>query len=130
MERRTIRILVSRHSAFYSPLISTIAAGFLAEEGLKATYGALPQGGSAHDLTRKGEADVIQGAVSYNWGPLEKGERDLAVHFAQINQRDGFFLTGREADPSFTWKGLEGRSLLADHGGQPLVMLKYARLVN
>jgi NitT/TauT family transport system substrate-binding protein len=48
------------------------------------------------------------------------------VHFAQINQRDGFFLAGREPDPAFTWKKLEGKSLLADHGGQPLIMLKYA----
>ena len=61
---------------------------------------------------------------------MEKGEKDLPVHFAQINQRDGFFLTGRAPDPSFHWKKLEGASLLADHGGQPLAMLKYATHLN
>jgi NitT/TauT family transport system substrate-binding protein len=50
----------------------------------------------------------------------------LPVHFAQINQRDGFFIAGRHADPEFQWKTLEGKTLLADHGLQPLVMLKYA----
>jgi NitT/TauT family transport system substrate-binding protein len=48
------------------------------------------------------------------------------VHFAQINQRDGFFLVGRGPDPEFQWDDLEGKTLLADHGLQPLVMLKYA----
>jgi NitT/TauT family transport system substrate-binding protein len=86
----------------------------------------LPRNRTARDLIRKREADVVQAAVSSNWGPMEKGEQDLPAHFAQINQRDGFFLAGRESDPEFQWKKLEGRSLLADHGGQPLIMLKYA----
>lgn len=50
----------------------------------------------------------------------------LPVHFAQINQRDGFFMAARQPDPTFAWKKLEGQTLLADHGQQPLVMLKYA----
>jgi NitT/TauT family transport system substrate-binding protein len=126
MAASTIRILVSRHSAFYSPLILTIAGGFLNKEKLEGTYGVLPKGRSARDLIRQGDVDVVQAAVSSNWGPMENGEHDLPLHFAQINQRDGFFLAGRAADPSFHWKKLEGKTLLADHGGQPLVMLKYA----
>jgi NitT/TauT family transport system substrate-binding protein len=121
-----IRILVSRHSSFYSPVIAAVTAGFLVEEGLEAAYSVLPKDRTARDLIRKQEADVVQAAVSSNWGPMEKGERDLPVHFAQINQRDGFFLAGRQPDPAFHWKKLEGKSLLADHGGQPLVMLKHA----
>jgi NitT/TauT family transport system substrate-binding protein len=121
-----IRILVSRHSSFYSPLIAAVTAGFLVDEGLESEYGVLPPGRSAHDLIRKREVDVVQAAVSSSWGPMEKGEQDLAAHFAQINQRDGFFLAAREPDPAFHWKKLEGKSVLADHGGQPLVMLKFA----
>ena len=121
-----IRILVSRHSSFYSPLIASVTAGFLAEEGLEPSYAVLPKNRTARDMIREGEVDVVQAAVSSSWGPMENGERDLPVHFAQINQRDGFFLAGRQRDPSFTWKRLEGKSLLADHGGQPLIMLKYA----
>jgi NitT/TauT family transport system substrate-binding protein len=121
-----IRILVSRHSSFYSPLIAAVTSGFLVEEGLEPTYGVLPKGRTARDLIRRREVDVVQAAVGSNWGPREKGETDLPLHFAQINQRDGFFLAGREPDPSFHWKKLEGKSLLADHGGQPLFMLRYA----
>jgi NitT/TauT family transport system substrate-binding protein len=68
----------------------------------------------------------MQSAVSSNWKPRERGIEPLPVHFAQINQRDGFFLVGRQADPEFHWKKLEGHTLLADHGLQPQVMLKYA----
>jgi NitT/TauT family transport system substrate-binding protein len=121
-----IRILVSRHSSFYSPLVAAVTAGFLADEGLEPEYSVLPKNRTARDLIRKGEVDVVQAAVSSSWIPLEKGEQDLPAHFAQINQRDGFFLAGREPDPAFHWKKLEGRTLLADQGGQPLVMLKYA----
>ena len=121
-----IRIVVSRHSSFYSPLIAAVTAGFLVEEGLEPAYSVLPKGRTARDLIRKREVDVVQAAVSSNWTPMEKGERDLPAHFAQINQRDGFFLAGREPDPGFHWKKLEGKSLLADHGGQPLIMLKHA----
>lgn len=121
--------MVSRHSAFYSPVIGLLAAGFLDAEGVDATYEVLPPGGRSHNLLRDGEVDVFQSAVGSNWGPMERGETDLPVHFAQINTRDGFFLAGRNADPDFNWKKLEGAALLADHGHQPLLMLKYAAQV-
>jgi NitT/TauT family transport system substrate-binding protein len=130
MIKDTIRIMVSRHSAFYSPLLSTIAAGFLREEGLESTYEVLTPGSDAQKLIRNGRLDIVQSAVSSSWARMEKNEVALAAHFAQINQRDGFFLTGRNPDQSFNWKKLEGASLLADHGAQPLAMLKYAVHLN
>ena len=48
------------------------------------------------------------------------------MHFAQINEMDGFFLTGRAPDPAFSWDKLKGKRVLVDHGGQPLAMFKYA----
>ena len=115
-----LRIMVSRHSAFYSPLIATIARGFRAE------YSVLGAGQRSHELIRDGLVDVMQSAPSSNWGPMDKGISPLPVHFALINRRDGFFLVGRERDPAFAWKDLEGKRLLADHGLQPITMLKYA----
>lgn len=121
-----LRIMVSRHAAFYSPLISAIAGGFLKDQGLDATYSVLAPRQRSHALIRDGAADIIQSAVSSNWKPIERGESPLAVHFAQINMRDGFFLASRSLHASFAWKDLEGRTLIADHGGQPLAMLRYA----
>src|SRR5207302_7630955 len=65
-----------------------------------------------------------------NWKPMERGESPLPVHFAQINRRDGFFLAAREPYSSFEFRMLEGKSLLADHALQPLVMLRYAVQLN
>ena len=121
-----LKIMVSRHSAFYSPLIAVIAGGFLAEEGLEASYAVLQPGQRSRRLLASGEVEVMQSAVGSNWGPMEAGETDLPVHFAQINTRDGFFLASRAPRPDFAWKDLEGTELVADHGGQPMLMLRYA----
>jgi len=120
----TFRIMASRHSAFYSPLLTSLK--FLKDEGHSATYSVLGAGQRSYVLLRDGQVDIMQSAVSSNWNPRERGVEPLPVHFAQINQRDGFFLVGRGKEAAFDWKQLEGRTLLADHGQQPLVMLKYA----
>jgi NitT/TauT family transport system substrate-binding protein len=125
-----LRIMVSRHSAFYSPLIATLAAGFLERREVQASYAVLPPGQRPADLIEGRVVDIMQSSVQSNWGPLERGEGPLPVHFAQINRRDGFFLVGREPDPSFEWSKLAGLAVLADHGAQPLVMLKYAARSN
>jgi NitT/TauT family transport system substrate-binding protein len=122
----TIRIQFTRFSAFYSPLIATIAGGFLREEGFAPQHSVAPAGSSAIEGLVRGTIDVCQSAPSQGFGPLEKGQTPPAVHFAQINEKDGFFLTGRAPDPGFTWEALRGRSVLVDHGGQPLAMFKYA----
>jgi NitT/TauT family transport system substrate-binding protein len=120
----TIRITASRHTAFYSPLICTMAAGFLEKHGLEFTYGVLAPGETAAGMIRDGKTDVMQSAPSTNWAKMDQGETGFPLHFALINQRDGFFLFGRERN--FNWKDLEGKTLLADHGSQPLAMLRYA----
>ncbi len=121
-----INIQFTRFSAFYSPLISTISGGFLKEEGFEPTHSIAPAGKSAIDALLDGSAHVVQSALSQGLSSLEKGEAPAAVHFAQINEKDGFFITGREPDPQFGWNTLRGRKVLVDHGGQPLAMFKFA----
>jgi NitT/TauT family transport system substrate-binding protein len=125
-----LRIMVSRHSVFYSPLIATLAAGFLERHGVAAEYGILAKGQRSSGLIRDGAVDIMQSAVSSNWKPMEQGESPLPMHFAEINQRDGFFLVAREPDAAFEWNKLAGQAVLADHAAQPLVMLKYAARTN
>src|SRR6266849_678148 len=90
-----LRIMVYRHSVFYSPLIAAIAGSFLKDEGLASVYFQKPAQRNQYEMFRQGEIDIMQAAVSTSWDPLSKGIHDIPVHFAQINQRDGFFLTGR-----------------------------------
>jgi len=121
-----IRIQFTRFSAFYSPLIATIATGALRDEGLEPSHSIAPAGVSAIDSLIDGSADVVQSAPSQAFRFVARGEDPPAVHFAQINEMDGFFLLGRAADPEFTWDKLAGARVLVDHGGQPLHMFKYA----
>jgi NitT/TauT family transport system substrate-binding protein len=121
-----IDIQFTLFSAFYSPLISTISGGFLAAEGLEPEWSVSPPGVSAIAAVEEGSVHVVQSALSQGFSSLAKGEAPGAVHFAQINEMDGFFITGREADPDFTWDKLEGAEVVLFGGGQPLAMFKYA----
>ena len=121
-----INIEFTLFSAFYSPLISTMTGGFLKEEGLDFEFTISLPGVSAITSLDNGSADVIQSTLSQGFNTLNKGEIPSCVHFAQINEMDGFFLTGRDADPEFKWNKLEGAEVLVHHGGQPMTMFKYA----
>ena len=121
-----INIQFTLFSAFYSPLISTMSGGFLKAEGLDPQWSVSKPGVSAIAALQDGSAHVAQSALSQGFGPLNEGKTPPAVHFAQVNEMDGFFLTGREADPAFTWKKLEGAEVVMFKAGQPLAMFKYA----
>ena len=120
-----IRLIASRHSAFYSPLIATIAGGFLEKEGLTGTYQPVDAGTTAAAEVASGRMDVGQFAVAGSWWALEQGNQPAVANFAQINRFDGFIIAAREPDPDFSWSKLEGKRFLHVHGGQPEVMLRY-----
>ncbi len=121
-----IKIQFTLFSAFYSPLISTMSGGFLKQEGLDPEWSISPPGVSAIQSLKDGSAHVVQSALSQGFTPLNEGRTPPAVHFAQVNEMDGFFLTARKPDPAFDWKKLEGAELVTFKGGQPQAMFKYA----
>ncbi len=121
-----IRIEFTRFSAFYSPLIATFAGGFLQQEGLTPKHSVSAPGKSAIAGLVDGSVHVCQSAPSQGFMSLEQGKKPPALHFAQINEKDGFFLAGRSADKAFTWDKLKGKRVVVDHGGQPMAMFKYA----
>ncbi len=121
-----ISMQFSLFSAFYSPLISTMSGGFLKAEGLEPQWSVSPPGVPALAALQDGSAHVVQSALSQGFASLDNGATPAAVHFAQVNEMDGFFLTGREADPAFAWNKLEGAEVVMFGGGQPLAMFKYA----
>ena len=90
-----------------------------------STQFATPENPAPHSL-RSGKAHLSQAAVATSFATLEQGGGCDIVHFAQINERDGFFIASRSPEPDFTWDCLKGREILADHLFQPLAMLRYA----
>lgn len=125
-EVEKINIQFTLFSAFYSPLISAMSGGFLKAEGLDPMWSVAAPGASALTALEDGSAHVVQSALSQGFTTLNKGETPATVHFAQINEMDGFFLTGRNPDTAFNWKKLEGAEVVMFKSGQPLDMFNYA----
>jgi NitT/TauT family transport system substrate-binding protein len=121
-----INIQFTLFSAFYTPLIVTMAGGFLQREGLQYEWSISPPGVPAVDAVTAGTAQVVQSAPSQAFNAIARGETDYPLHFAQVNEMDGFFISARESDDEFTWDKLEGAEVVMFGGGQPNAMLRYA----
>ena len=64
-----------------------------------------------------GEADIgFMGPESTIY-TYQGGMEDYAVNFAQLTQRAGNFLVGREADPDFSFADLKGKDVLGGRAG-------------
>ena len=56
----------------------------------------------------------------------QNGQKDYAVNFAQLTQKDGSFLLGREKVESFSFDILKGKTIIGGRkGGMPLMTLEY-----
>ena len=122
----TIKIMALRHSAFYSPLLMTIAGGYLKNEGLEPEYTVSTPDKTVPESLLDGSSHLAQSAVATSFEDLEQGKTVDIIHFAQINARDGFFIAAREPDKAFTWDKLIGKEVLVDHFFQPKAMFRYA----
>ncbi|HEY9052962.1 MAG TPA: ABC transporter substrate-binding protein [Gammaproteobacteria bacterium] len=120
-----INIMSLRHSAFYSPLLMTMAGKYLEEQGLDYTYTPNMAHQDIVKAIKDNKCHISQSAVAASFAQLESEGTSDVVHFAQINNRDGFFIASREPDNNFNWHKLIGRKVLVDHFFQPYAMLKY-----
>ena len=121
-----INIMALRHSAFYSPLLYTMTGGFLKEQGLEANYQIANSPKEVFESLKNGSVHLSQLAVAASFSELEQEKSPEIVHFAQINQRDGFFIAGKSQKQPFKWQDLIGKKVLVDHLFQPLAMFRYA----
>jgi ABC-type nitrate/sulfonate/bicarbonate transport system substrate-binding protein len=120
----TLRIRFLRYSAFYSPLLLTMA--HLREEGIEASFDVATPTNTIPAGIRDGSVQVAQSALAVSFGPHERGEPLPFRHFATMNRHDGFFLVGRGIAPGDGWAALRGKRVLVDHFFQPLAMFKAA----
>lgn len=120
-----ISIRALRHSAFYSPLLIAINGGFLRKQGFEPGYSVATPENSVVGGLANGTVHVAQSAVATSWFDHTQVDNGI-VHFAQINQRDGFFLCARDPEPEFHWQNLIGKQVIVDHFFQPYAMFSYA----
>ncbi len=134
---QTIQLLSLRHSAFYTPYLMTFIGDFLLQQGLKAQYHCVTSVDELESALLDGSAHVAQSAVGVTMRQLDSSSainptsNNCIRHFAQINQRDGFFIAARGAESGqvdwskFDWSRLENKRIIADHLFQPMATLNY-----
>lgn len=124
--KEKIRLMEVTHSVFYAPQYVAINNGFFEEEGFEIDL-----------IDGKGADKVMASLLSEEadigfMGPeasvyVYNQERDnYVVNFAQLTQRDGSFLVGREKDDNFTFDKLKGKTIIGGRkGGMPEMTLEY-----
>jgi len=114
------------HSIFYAPQYVAIEEGYFADEGIDLT---LVNGGGADKVMTamvSGEADIGFMGSEASIYTYAGGEDDYAVNFAQLTQRAGNFLVGREPEEDFEWSDLVGKKVLGGRaGGMPQMVFEY-----
>ena len=114
---RPLRVVVAFHSIFYAPLPVAIRGGHFAAEGLEVDPETPALAGGTVDALLSGGADVSLSGIMRSFELLDRGGARL-VHFAAVNERNGFFLLSREPRPSFAWSDVVGRTIIS-FGGAP-----------
>src|SRR5205823_4585778 len=84
--------------------------GLFKAEGIDLVAQAFGDGRLVLAGLAQAELDVGIGGVMRSMLGYDRGEGDLPIHFARINDRDGFFLLGRSQP--FDWPDLIGRRLI------------------
>ncbi len=123
---KVVRINEVTRSVFYAPMYLADALGYFEDEGFEI------------ELTTGGGADATMAAVLSDGadigfcGPEAAiyveigGSTDQPMVFGQLTKRDGSFLVGRNPEPDFDWKNLEGKEILAGRpGGVPFMTFEY-----
>lgn len=105
-----VRLGVTFRSVFYAPYYVALHRGLFAREGVDLEAETFGDGRRVLVALEGGGLDVAIGGIMRSLVSYDRGAAAVPVHFARINDRDGFFLLGR-AEP-FDWPDLVGRRLI------------------
>jgi len=125
-KNQNIRLVEVTHSVFYAPQYVAIEKGFFEKNGIDVE---LTNGGGADkcmSAVLSGQADIGFMGPEASVYVYNQGKEDYVINFAQLTQRDGSFIVGREDDDNFTVEKMKGKTILGGRkGGVPLMTLEY-----
>ena len=122
----TIKLAEVTHSIFYAPQYVAINKGFFEQEGIKIDLINTKGADKTMAALLSGEADIGLMGPEASIYVYNQGKSDYAINFAQLTQRDGSFLLGRDKDAAFTFDKLKGKSIIGGRkGGVPEMTLEY-----
>ncbi len=121
-----IRLIEVTHSLFYTPQYVALTQGFFEEEGLKVELINGKGADKCMTALLSNEAEIGFMGPEASVYVYNQGRDNYVINFAQLTQRDGSFLVGREKDDNFTFDKLKGKSVLGGRkGGMPEMTLEY-----
>ena len=127
-ETGTTKVVLNEvaHSIFYAPMYVAIEEGYFAEEGIDLELVCGFGADKVMTAVLSGEADVGFMGSEASIYTYNEGATDYVVNFAQLTQRAGNFLVGRENVSDFTWEDLKGTTVLGGRkGGMPQMVFEY-----
>ena len=114
------------HSIFYAPMYVAIEEGYFAEEGIDLELVCGFGADKVMTAVLSGEADIGFMGSEASIYTYNEGATDYVVNFAQLTQRAGNFLVGREDVSDFSWEDLKGTTVLGGRkGGMPQMVFEY-----
>ena len=125
---RTQRLVLNEvvHSVFYAPQYVAMELGFFQEEGIDLQVDVGYGADKSMTAVLSHNADIALCGTEAAVYVHAEGREDVPVVFAQLTQRAGNFLIGREADPDFQWADLKGKTIIGGRkGGMPEMVLEY-----
>lgn len=114
------------HSIFYAPQYVAASKGFFKEEGLKVSF--VNANGADKTMAALLSKDAQIGLMGSEASiyVYNEGQKDYAINFAQLTQKDGSFLVGRENIDDFDISMLQGKEILGGRlAGMPEMVLEY-----
>ncbi|WP_294373176.1 ABC transporter substrate-binding protein [uncultured Clostridium sp.] len=126
-EKVKVRLNEVTRSVFYAPMYIAMSQGFFEENDIEIEL-----------QTGQGADKVMQAVLSNSadigfCGPEQviyinnQGREDYPVVFAQLTQKDGSFLVGRNKNDNFKWEDIKGHDVIGGRpGGVPAMALEYA----
>jgi NitT/TauT family transport system substrate-binding protein len=109
---RRLTIYEPFRSIFYAPQFVALYGGHFAGEGLEVQVRTAGGGTTTTGALIDGHAEIALGGIMRSLDVADRGGPWLP-HFAQVNQRNGFFLLSRAPRETFRWADVVGQTIVS-----------------
>lgn len=121
-----VRLGEVTHSVFYAPQYAAISLGYFEDEGIEIELSNLQGADKVMSALLSNQVDVGFCGPEASIYVYNEGREDYPQVFAQMTQRDGSFLVGKEKVDEFNWEQLKGKTVIPGRrGGVPYMTFEY-----